>query len=88
MSSDITNPRGQHHSVVFCGVDALVQRLSVLAMQTVDQQINNEINAVVAELYLLDNSLYRLRYERSWVDEQDIDMAIDRLRSVQQRGAR
>ena len=84
MTSNIIKPKGQYSPVVFCGVDALVQRLTALAMQTEKLHINNEINAVVAELYLLDNCLHRLRHERSLVDEQDIDLTIDRLRCSHQ----
>lgn len=65
---------------LFCGVDALVRRLSDLAMVTRDLHTNNEINEVVSELYLLDAALGRLMSERKFVDDQDVDTFLDRLR--------
>lgn len=86
MSNDNTDLKRQGPPAVFCGMDALIHRLSALKIRTEDQHINNEISEVVVELHLLDNGLYRLRHERSWVDEHDLDLAIDRFRSIQKRG--
>lgn len=71
---------------VFSGLDALVLRLRALVICTEDLHINNELNAVITELRLLDSCLNRIRYERTRVDERDVDQAIDRLRSLQQEG--
>ena len=87
MNGDNSNSKEQRQPVAFSGVDALVKRLAALAIQANEPHCKNEINAVVAELHLLDNSLSRLRHERSWVDEQDVDLLIDRLRCARQRGA-
>ena len=82
MTCNITKRKGQHPAVVFCGVAALIRRLSALAIQSDNPHISNEIKVVVTELQILDNSLHRLRHERSWVDKRDVDQAIERLRCI------
>lgn len=64
----------------FCGLWPLMSHLKTVATHTADPQTFNEIYAAVEELQRLDDALARLRYERSFVDESDIDQAIDRLR--------
>lgn len=67
---------------MFCGVDALVKRLSTLAMETDSQYLNNEINNIVSELYLLDAALGLLLTSRTWGNIDDVDRFIKRLRAV------
>lgn len=74
-------------SGTFCGVQLLSKRLSALESQSDNMAINKEIRAVVSELALLDAGLDRLRHERHFVDEQDIDHFLDRLRGGRQGGA-
>lgn len=69
---------------VFCGVQALQRRLNAT---TADQQKFDAIYSVVEELYLLDDCLARLRHDRRFFDERDLDQAIDRLRRGSGGGA-
>ncbi|KAB2889328.1 MAG: hypothetical protein F9K32_13090 [Desulfobulbaceae bacterium] len=57
-----------------------MSHLKTVATHTADMRTFDEIYAAVEELQRLDDALARLRYERSFVDESDIDQAIDRLR--------
>ncbi len=63
----------------FCGLQPLISQLKEIATAG-NWHTFDEIYAVVEELQRLDDALSRLRYERSYVDEADIDQAIDRLR--------
>ncbi len=67
---------------VFIGVDALVKRLSALGLSVTDIKVNCEINDIAAELFLLDSALERLQRDRSWVDVEDVDRFIARLRAA------
>lgn len=69
----------------FCGLHPLISRLKEIATAG-NWQAFDEIYDAVEELQRLDNALVRLRCERSYVDEADIDLFIDRLRCVSQRG--
>lgn len=64
---------------LFVGVDELVNRLSEVAVQTTSIAINNEINEIVAELFLLHAGLHRLRHDRHMVDEADVNTFIEML---------
>jgi hypothetical protein len=88
MNRNSTKLKRQYPSVPFCGLAVLIRRLSSLSMRKMDVHTNNEIVEVGEELHRLDSSLHRLRHERSLVDEQDIDLAIDRLRGTHQGGGR
>lgn len=74
-------------NVPFCGLRALISHLKKLAIKTTDPQTFDEIYEAVEELYRLDDCLANLRYERAFVDEHDIDQAIDRLRRGVEGGA-
>ena len=63
----------------FCGLQPLITRLKEIATAG-NWQAFDEIYDAVEELQRLDDALARLRYERSFVDESDIDQAIDRMR--------
>lgn len=65
---------------VFCGVQPLSRRMALLSRITTDTLACNELDAMVGELALLDAVLNRLQYELDFIDECDIDQAIDRLR--------
>lgn len=71
----------------FCGLSALIERLEKLSAASDSWHVDDEIREIISELRLLDGTLSRLRHERAYVDERDIDLAIDRLRRLEQRGA-
>jgi len=81
-SRTCTNSGAQPCCAVFIGVDALIKRLTVLALSVTDIRVNSEINNIASELFLLDAALGRLQNDRSWIDVEDIDRFIARLRSV------
>ena len=64
----------------FIGLWPLMSQLKKVATHTTDRRTFDKICAAVEELQRLDEALARLRYERSFVDESDIDQAVDRLR--------
>lgn len=84
---DAITTQKQANRPPFCGLQEVLQRLKAISLETPDRQKFDEIFAVIEELYSLDDSLVRLRYERHFVDEQDIDQVIDRLRGTRQGGA-
>ena len=71
----------------FCGLQPLISHLKAVATKPAGKRTFDEIYEAVEELQRLDDALVRLRYERSFVDESDIDQAIDRLRGCRHRGA-
>jgi len=79
-SGEVDQFIGQHIPSVFCGVDALVHKLTELAMVSTDLHVNKVINEIATELYLLDAGLRRLKEDRSWVSVEDVNLFIDRLR--------
>nr|WP_320010594.1 hypothetical protein [uncultured Desulfobulbus sp.] len=72
---------------LFCGVQPLKKRISLLTKFTAEPLSYREATVIVEELELLDAVLKRLRYERGFLDELDIDQAIDRLRRGPEGGA-
>ena len=77
MSMIATNKQGAPPP--FCGLQALQWRLKTIATTTADLQKFDAIYSVVEELYRLEGVLERLRYDRRLFDENDIDLALDRL---------
>ena len=66
----------------FIGVDALLRKLADIAVDVTSCRINDDINDIVEQLYLLDDGLRRLQEERSYVDDCDVDRFVDMLRGV------
>jgi len=78
MANDLQNERPTIK--VFCGVQAFSRRMALLSRTTTDNLARAELATMVDELAVLDAVLKRLQHERGFVDESDIDQAIDRLR--------
>lgn len=64
----------------FIGVAALLKWVSVLALQITSDHHNDELNKIAEQLDLLDAGLKRLRYDRDFVDVEDVNRCIDALR--------
>ena len=72
----------QGREVAFIGVDALLRKLADIAVDVTSCSINDDLNDIVEQLYLLDDGLRRLRDERAYVDDCDVNRFIDMLRGV------
>ncbi len=64
----------------FIGVAPLVSRLAALATKTSRIGMSDELNEIASELFHLDAGLARIKTERHFVDESDLDAFVDRLR--------